>query len=372
MNSAVFIQSGYTDFSLNLLWIGSLILFVITCILFVTSIIGRVRNELYERKLQQKKDDLFPYVMEFLEGTFRREQFSDLFSGNSIEYLAFENIIFELLENIEGEEVDKLQRLLTLSEIYDYHCDQLDSRFTYTRMKACSYFSYIKLVNREIIEKIRQDLHHSNQLLAFSAASALMASDEVKFRAEALEAVVVRKRVSGMAILEMLYKFHNTETDQMDEESDYLHTLILTEEAPPENIAVIIRGVSEIGYHGLAPLLNLKLYSNEKRWNHTGVLSALIEALGNFYYDEASPGIRVHIYHPSPLVRRACVIALGKLSTDENLRAVYNMLYDDNFTIKYLAVKALKEAGDTGEAWLEYSQVMEEMDIKPIVKTIEE
>ncbi len=298
--------------------------------------------------------------MDYLEGSVDRKDFDHLLSGRKIEFIAFEEIIYELLTNIKGEDAEKLQKLLQLETVYDYHVEMLYSFLVFNRINAYNYFNYIKLDDKLVAKKITQDLYQEQQLLAFSSASALMASTNVSMRAQALEAMVQRVHISNMAILEMLYKFHNEDASDMDREADFLKQLIENKEYPPKNIAILIQGVSEIGYHQLPSLLNEKFYGPEKWWQQPQLVAALIEALGNFYLEEASAGIRSYIYHTSLQVRKACVGALAKLSTPENMKALFNMLYDPVWEIRFRAVQSLLEAGEQGQAWLDHAKNLEE------------
>lgn len=290
--------------------------------------------------------------MNYMEGERSISHFESIFSGRGVEFTAFKQIIFELLVNIEGEEADKLRQLLQLDPVYRYHCDLLDSFLFQNRVTAYNYFNYIQLGDDDVIKKIMKDLQSNVQLIAFSAASAMMACTNAFYRGRALEAIVRREEISRMAILEMLYNFHYEDAEALDEEAEILKRLITKTHYPAKNIGILIQGISEIGYHQLPPLLNKKLYSNTSRWNHPEILSALIEAMGNFYYEEASPGIRRYIYHESQIVRRACVNALAKLPTPENLKALYNMLFDSEIEIKFRAVEALINSGKKGKSWL--------------------
>lgn len=374
---SILIQSNTTDLPTYLLAIGSLVLLLLTFALFALSLIARYRHRIYEENLESRKDALYPHIMDYLEGSMEREKFEYKLSGKRIDFIAFEEIIYELLTNIKGDDAEKLQKLLQLEAVYQYHVELLYSYLLFNRINAYNYFNYINLDDKLVAKKITEDLYQDRQLLAFSAASALMASTHVSIRAQALEAIVRRPRISNMAILEMLYKFHNEDASDMDCEADYLKKIINNKEYPSKNIAIIIQGVSEIGYHQLPSMLNEKFYSSDKWWQQPQLLAALIEALGNFYLEDASTGIRSYIYHTSRQVRRACVDALARLSTPENTKALFNMLYDPDFDIKFRAVKSLLEAGEEGEAWLNHAKKLEETNpalslyVEPIIHRIE-
>lgn len=145
--------------------------------------------------------------MEYLGGELTEEEIEATFRGESIEFSVFEDIIFEMLENLEGEDADKLRQLLFLSPIFNYHFKQLSASDNIERIKACNYFSYVRLVNYKVIKKLVAFLSSENKMLVFSAASALMASDKVGLREKALTVVARKAHYSRMALLEMVYNF---------------------------------------------------------------------------------------------------------------------------------------------------------------------
>lgn len=371
------ISAPSTEYSIELLAIGSIILLVIVVVFFLSSLIARYLQDRYEQRLAQAKDRLYPHIMEFLEDETKRDYFENYFSGKGVEFTAFKEIIFELLTHIEGEDAEKLQRLLQIDKVYNYHKKMLDSWFVYNRFLVYNYINYIRLEDQEVTEKIMRDIQNKDQLIAFSAATALMASTNVSVRAEALDATLQREHISRMAILEMLYKFHNESADEFDEEADHLKRLIHKTHYPPKNIRILIQGISEIGYHQLPPLLHEKLKKSGSFWTDPHILSALIESMGNYYHLEASSEIRANIYHESDRVRLACVHALGNLPFDENLRALYNMLFDPLLEIRYEAVQSLVEAGEEGEQWLRKAVNVEKsspsltLQIEPIIQRIQ-
>lgn len=333
--------------------IGSTILLVIVISFFLSSMLIRYQHNRHEKRLSRAKDELYPKIMNYLEDETKLGYFKYYFSGRGIEFEAFKEIIFELLTYIEGEDAEKLQKLLIIDKVYNYHKRLLDSWSTYKRVVVYDYINYIKLDDEEVTGKIRKDLYHNDQIIAFSAATALMASVNVGVRAMAFDAIIRRKRISRMAILEMLYKFHDETAVDFDDEANHLKYLIQKTNYPAKNIGILIQGVSEIGYFQLHQFLHEKLTSSGDFWKNSYILSALIEAMGNYYHDEASSDIRRHIYHESYAVRKACVEALANLPTSENLKALYNMLFDTELYIRYKAAEILAESGEEGSQWLQ-------------------
>lgn len=333
---------------IHLLWISIAFLGVLTLLLFVISLYARERHRRFDRELRERRDFFFPVVMEFLEGRRSRESFNAFFSGKVVDFIAFEEVVTELIEQIEGEEVDKLQYLLEIPVIAEYHLEQLRSSSEYERIKACNYITYAKLITREVTRQVEANLESDNRILVFAAASALMSSRDLDVRQRALRTVAERGGFSGMAVLEMLFKFHKPERTRLEEEAEKLKEVLRSAETEPRSLSYLVRGVAEIGYTPLAGFLEEKLEDPRRRWQHPLVLAALIKALGDLYHGASSPGIRGNIYHTSSQVRLACVEALGNMPEEENLKALYNLLYDPEPKIRYRAVERLLEAGAGG------------------------
>lgn len=347
------------------------ILFVLTLILFAVSVAARMRNRKNEKLAESYQDKWYPIILAYLDNDLNSHKVEQYFTDNPIEYSVFEDIVHEMMENLKGNEVTQLQELLHATPIFDYHFKQLQSNKTVDLIKACSYFSYIRLVNYKVIEKLRSFLSSENSMLAFSAASALMASKDVEIRAYALRTIAEKERFSRMALLEMIYKFHSKQQKQEAEESQVLQKLIENEKNPPQNVGILIQGAIELGYQQLMPFFFKKMKSTRYHWNNPDVLQALISAQGAFFNDEASEEIRKYLTHESPEVRREVAKAIGKLGGEENLEALFSLLGDDDFEVKFAAVKALDENGEEGKALLRLSYADKELNTRSLVESLQ-
>ncbi|MDX1587028.1 MAG: HEAT repeat domain-containing protein, partial [Balneolaceae bacterium] len=331
LDLAFFLQVLPFDSSVEMLWIITVILAALTLLLFISSIVARTRHWTHEQLVKTYQNKHYPLILDYLDGECTEEEIEEEFRGQGIEFSVFEEIIFEMLENLEGEDADKLRQLLYLSPIFNYHFQQLNSSDNVERIKACNYFSYVRLVNYKVIKRLQALLYSENKMLVFSAASALMASNNVDIREEALRVVAGREHYSQMALLEMVYKFHNNEEEQMEEEGTALLNMIEDDTIPPKSVGVIIEGASEIGYQNLLSFLLGKLESSEEQWKHPDVLKALIKAQGDYYNSEALPLIKQYVDHPDEEIRKAIAYALGKFGDEESLEVLYNLLFDNAY-----------------------------------------
>lgn len=368
--SILLFQVPVFDSSVELLWIVTLILVALTLLLFLASIIARTRHWTHEQLVKTYQNKHFPLILEYLDGEITEEEIEKKFKGQGIEFSVFEEIIFEMLENLEGNETDKLRQLLYLSPIFNYHLQQLNSSDNVERIKACNYFSHVRLVNYKVIKRLQALLSSENKMLVFSAASALMASNDVNIRAMALRVVAEQAHYSRMALLEMVYNFHNSEDEQMQEEGEALKKLIDDENIPPKSASVLIEGASELGYQSLLPFFVSKLESTEQRWRDPKILQALIKAQGDYYNSDAFSLIEKFIDHADSEVRKSIAYVFGRFGGDESLKGLYRLLHDPNYEVKVIAAKSLYENGEDGQSWLEASYEKEHLNIKSIVNTL--
>jgi len=345
----LFIQSGFNELSVQLLWTVTLILLALTLFLFASSLIVRSRYRSQEKKVEQLKEKLYPLILHYVHDEITVKDIKSEFTGEGLEYEVFEDIIFEMLESVRGPESEKLRRLLQLDPIFKHHYKQLKSRKTANRIKGCHYFSYLQLDNKQVITKLSAFLSASDSMLVFSAASALMASSKVEVRGRALSAIAERPNFSTMALLEMTYKFPNSHEDQQDEEAATLKEIILNQTMPHKSLGVLIKGTSELGYQDLVKVFQKKLHANSKRWKNYKVLQALIKAQGVFLNTKAISEVKKYRKHTHPEVRQAVAEALGMLGGEENLLIVQSLLQDNNFEVKLAAIKALQENDEEGQ-----------------------
>lgn len=347
-----------------------MVLAALALLLFFASIIARTRHWSYEQLVKTYQNKHYPLILEYLGGERSEEEIEKQFRGQGIEFSVFEDIIFEMLENLEGEDADKLRQLLFLSPIFNYHLEQLNSSDNIECIKACNYFSYVRLINYKVIKKLEALLSSENKMVVFSAASALMASKEVEIREKALKEVAGNNHYSRMALLEMVYNFHKSEEDQMKAEGEVFKRLIDNENVAHKNVAILIEGASEIGYQDLLPFLVSKLKSPNSRWKHPATLRALIKAQGTYYNFEAFQLIEKFITHSDSEVRKSVAYALSHFGNEESLEGLYKLLYDRVYEVKLAAARGLYENGNKGEAWLQAAYDEEDLNIRSIVNTL--
>ena len=339
--SRICLLPAYSSFSVSLLGIVTLILFFMTILLFFVSLGMRLRHRKIDSLAQSYEETFYPLILNYLEDENSKEKILSFFSGKNLEYAVFEKTVIRLLKNLEGDEVKKLNELLLIEPIYDYHLNQLISNSDIVRIKACNYFRFTQLIHPGIVNKLIDFLNSENRLLAFSAASALMASKDVSVRADALTSIARKNKISEMGLLELLYKFESNDHSQKDDEALALKDLILDPEIPDDNKVMLIRGVTELDYYQLSDFFAKLILSKEYYKNNVDLLKALIRAQKNLFNLTTSPVIRSFLEHNNPDVKFEAIEVLATFGGQDNLSAIYNTIENEKPEIQTKCVESL-------------------------------
>lgn len=331
----------------------TLVLIVITLYLFAASIIVRnahARDDYYQEK---RKEIYYPLILDYII-----EESDDL---GKVEHLVKREedmepllqILYEIMDSVEGSEVERLRDILQINRIRRYHYKNLTARNHVDRMNACAYFSRLGRLNDDEYARLEKLLSDNKLMMAHTAATALMSSEDVLQRGNALTAIMQRRRVSRLAILDLLYLFHNSENDQMDEEAAYLIELIANRELPNDNIAIIVKGMCEIGYVGVA--IDLFSMLETGYWDHSELVTeSLIFACGRFSLGFTAP-LLVEKYgrDSRPSIRRAVLSTLDSFDDSDHVEFFFEMARDPEFAVRLKAIYALASLGDTGLTYLQ-------------------
>lgn len=339
-----FLQTQH-EISIQILWLTFLILLVFTLVLLLGSMYMRWRHRVIDRKVEHYTSYFYPIVLEYLETGGKEDEMLKHFTGKKIEYAVFEKVVIDLVNQLQGEDANKIRQLLFIDPIFEHHVKQLDSRSDIAKVKACNYFSYIRLVNFKVIQKLRHMVRAENRLLAFSAASALMGSRKIEHREYALFTLAKRKRITEMALLELLFKFQYQHDDQRDAEAKSLRKIILSADVPSDNVALLILGASEIGYFQLRELFYKLLISKERKWNISVIKVALIRAQGYFFNDEAAPYLRKMMDSRKIKVLKPTAEVLSTFGGEENDQVLFEKIQGRNEDLDFTIMSAMVRSG---------------------------
>ena len=232
--------------------------------------------------------------------------------------------------------------MLYIDPLFKYHWKQLRSNGIRDLLKACHYFSYTRLINYQIITRLKSLIEHKNRLVSYAAVSALMASKVVDDRAYGLSRAVRRAKISNMAIIELIYEFKNSELDQSEEEIKYLKEIIFDQQVPVDIKAVIILAVEELGYYQLQGFLFSFISNKDEYWSNPEIKRAIMLALGKFGYTEATPYIRQCTLSTNIDVFEAGVEALASFGGEENFDFIISLISENNLKNELIFKSLLK------------------------------
>lgn len=328
---------------------------IMSTFLVLTAVILRKKHERDEAYRLRKKEELYPLVLNYLDldPSNRKEvekAESDIIkrlkTARDLEVL--EDLALEIIYNIAGAEKLKLRQLLLIQPLYTQRYRQLKSWRIENLIQGCLYFVNVINQRSNVLEQIFPLLENRSVLVLHTAASAIFAYDEVATRGRALKKVCMRSGISEMALLELVYKFHNKEFDQMDEEVAELKSIISDRSVPNVNRSVIIKSVADIGYATMADYLH-DMITGMQQTDNGIIATSLIHAMGRFEYADAA-GLLAEKYSDSPdvTIRETLADTLGKLGNTESIPVLIGMTSDADFGVRVRAVYALAALGEPG------------------------
>ncbi|MFO7798532.1 MAG: hypothetical protein R6V22_02095 [Rhodohalobacter sp.] len=291
--------------AIQLLILVTLLLTVSTFTLFVITVAMRLKQNRDEKSINEYRETFLPLIFEYLEENGEVAMFEKLLGSNALKYRVYEETIVKLLKNVEGEDAEKLKRLLMIDSLYKYHLKQLKDDSDVVKIEACNYFRYTNIVRGDVVYILGKFVQSANTYLAFSAASALMASDNFNDRMHAMDTFTKREGISKMALLELFYRFKHDNKRQTTEEAAFLEALISDKSLSTKKRALLIRCVSESNYYLMIKPLQSWLESRDELWKEPDVLSALIDSQRIFLNSMAIDSIKAYQNYPDREVRKA-------------------------------------------------------------------
>ncbi len=346
------IDSAIDELAIRFILIATIVLFLITAYLFVASILVRNARLREEHIFQKKRDFYYPLILGHMVGEEIDLSKIEKSLRSRDDFIPYTTIIYELMDSVDGSEVDRLKELMQFPKLRKFYNNLLYTRNTPDQTEACLFYAQAGILNDKEYRVLVNFLKSKNLLLVHAASQAIMSSDEVKKRFVALQAVCRRHRVSRLAILDMLYLFNVGHQDQMDEETVLLAQLIKDKNIPEENTTIIIKGICDIGYVSMAMELYELIESGEFDYSDI-IVEALIYAMGRFQFGPALETIiRKYPTDPRPRVRRACAVALEMFMEPEYAPVLVELANDPEFAVRVKAVYALASLGKEGQSYL--------------------
>lgn len=348
--------------AIQIVWIVVGILVVLSLYLLFTSVIIRYAQLLVDRTKEKRRTLYYGLIIHYITGESDNLGTLSSLIKSPFEIEILVDMVTDLMSQLDGLEYPRLQDVLALPVVRNHYRAKLFSTPRPARIEACLYFARVSGLQKDETTRIRSFLDDKSTLLSHAAATVMMASTDVDIRFEALRRVAIRKRVSKLAMLEMMHLFHSSMLDQFDEESERIGELLRMDEVPAHNMAVIIRSVVDVGYSQLLiPLFDL--LESGYRKDQDDVVESLLYTMGKFQFSPAGDWmVSTTLRHPNPRIRKATAQAFEDFQDARFVPALMELAQDSEITVRIRAIYALVASGpQTASALTELSERASEL-----------
>lgn len=332
----------------SLILVILVILTIVTLGLILAAYGFRMYHTLKVNEQVAFREKLLPLIYQYMDDGLDYDRFERILkSSNDLQLFAA--LLYELIDEFEGVERERLQALLHLPALYDQKLAKLNSGMASNQIRACYYFGRLIQLRESVSDRIEWLLDSHNEYVSYAASSAMMASDDVTLRARALEHNCKTPGVSRLSIIELLYQFHQADLEQYEEEAEILKNLIADHFTQEKARLVLIRGVADIGYHQLVDFLYEQLLDKFRSDQDGQITVALIDALGKFEYGPLATFLsRFGLSSPRAVVRYASVQNLASIDPISHVELFVKMLDDKSSRVRIASAYALAQCGREG------------------------
>lgn len=341
------------SFAFQFILTTTLVLVAITLYLFASSVLVRNAHRREEYYFDKKRDELYPFILGYMMEEI--DSLDDLSKTlrNKEDISALLTIMYEIMDSVEGDEVNRLRHILAIDRIRKNSLRLLKSSRNTDQLQACAYYSRLGTFTDEELSHFKKFLFSDKLMLAHTAATSIMTLQDVEQRYFALITILGRQRISRMAVLDLIYQFHNRSHDQMDDEAEKLLELIHNRTLPPDNVAVVIKAICEIGYVTIAMELFEMLESGY--WDNAPIITeSLIYAVGRFELGFTADSIAErYLSDPRTHIRRAAVETLERFNDEELLPLFEQSAKDPEFVVRLKSIYALAAFGELAKPILD-------------------
>lgn len=345
-----------TAVDLDALWfvyVVAALLGLFSLYLLFTSVLVRMASRYVENQKEKRKVQFYAQIIDHITAEEPDTNALEESIRTDVDIDLFVELVGDLMTQLDGQELPKLQALMALPVIRKLYEKKLRSKLPQQQIDACLYLSKLSGLDADTLARLRELAASDNQLLAHSAASGLLSSPDVDVRFEAVKRMAGRPRISRLALLEILYRFHTQSSDQFEEESERLASLVVDASMPAHNIGVVIRAITDIGYVQLLMVL-YDLLESGFRAEDDEILEALIYSMGQFQFGAAGDWMeRSAVVHPNPRIRRSAAQAFQSFNDPRFIPALMRLAQDPELDVRIKAIFALVSMGPTVKVQLD-------------------
>lgn len=319
------------------------ILAAVSVIVFIGAIFSRWMLKLADQKRQDVRERLSPLVIQYVSNDLDYEGLKAELHTNT-DYIILLKIANELDKHLEGEEEERLKRLLNLKPIRDFFISEFDSRDPLDVSRACIYFAKQNQVKDTILKKLVANTESEFPMLAYSAGMAVITHGDDKQKEKTIRNLLYNESLSNQALNDVFAEYQLRSSEERRNEGELLMKLISEREYPAERIALMIRTLGELSFYESAEFLLQEYHNLPAEGYDAFVSSALIDVLTQFGMEEIID--RLHVDFAASKfseVRDSTAKALGFFQKDESIPVLKWLLVDKDFYVRFYAAKALHQ-----------------------------
>jgi hypothetical protein len=310
-------------------------------LVFVGAICSRWLLNSSEKRKARIRSDLSNLVIQYISNDISFEDIK-LELTTKTDYAILLQISNELDRSLEGEEAERLKRLMNLQPIRSYFEDRFESKNPLERAKACLYFSKKTNIKQTLIPAIVKQTGEEHPMLAYAACMVIINHGSAEQKKSAIENLLQNDGLSNQALNDIFAEFQQKSADDDTGGAGLLMDLIKKGRFTDHRTALMIRTLGELGYFQSADFLLEKFFELLKTGYDPEVTVALIDILVKFGMAEIIDRLHeqfVHSKHSE--VREAVAKGLGIFCKKESIPFLKELLIDQDFYVRFHAATSL-------------------------------
>lgn len=303
----------------------------------------RERAKYWHRYKRKFRDSFTQHIFGFLEDEEAEARtVINRLAKQTRDITFFLELLDELTEMVKGDMRERLNELIEDELFYSFYKRKLFSVFGKNQLIACIYFSHLSNIDDEDVVKRLNAISLSRKVkLSFAAAKALQSSRDIIIRKKALVQFLQNNQASELMITELLYLFYKEDEELRDLTGEALVDILNQNEISADEKNVVVLFIAHHRYLEHADTLYEYLKQVKPTEENQLLAGALIKALAELHFTEASPLIQSYLTDGTTDLQITCVKALGSLGGEENLIFLANHLVQVSFSVQKEIIKQL-------------------------------
>jgi len=318
---------------------------IFSSIVFFGAIYSRWMLNLRDKKENKIRERLSVLVIQYVSGDLSFENLKSELSTDT-DYSILMQITNELDRTLEGDEEERLKRLLNLPPIRSFFIDRFETKDPLERAKACLYFSRQKKIKKSILSKILSYSSSSYPMLAYASCMAVIVHGSAEQKREAIHNLLVNAGVSDQALNDIFKEFQLQSSEDSEVEAHLLMRFIASKEYTNKRTALLIRTLGELNFYESAAFL-LSEFQNLEEEHSDLIASALIDVLSQFGMNEVLDDVHTtYSVSEHREVRESSAKAMGVFLDPVSKPILKWLMLDRDFYVRFYAAKSLSNYPD--------------------------